>query len=106
MIVLLALAAMTPVAGSYDAQGSCPGQAAYRGTVSLVGAGPVYAYTEVVANDTFHGTAIERDGVIAVSFSAPSFTGVINARRSDTGWDGLWSATDGAVACRETWTRR
>jgi hypothetical protein len=106
LTIAMALAAAGGVAGAYDAQGSCPGQPAYHGTISLVGAGPVYAYTEVIGSDTFRGVAIERDGVIAVAFSSAKFNGVVNMRRAANGWEGLWSGMDGTAACRESWIRR
>lgn len=98
--------AQAQVAGTYRAEGRCPGQARpYIGLVRITGAGPVYQWSERIGSgQEFRGVLIVRGDTLSVGFTG-DFRGVLQATRTRGGWDGVWSGADGDALCRETWVR-
>lgn len=100
------LAAHAQVAGTYRAQGRCPGQVnPYVGLVTITGTGPVYRWSERIGSgQEFRGVLIVQGNTLSVGFIG-DFRGVLQATRTRSGWDGVWSGADGDALCRETWVR-
>ncbi len=100
------VAAQAQVAGTYDAEGQCPGQAnPYVGRVTITGTGPVYRWSERIGSgQAFQGVLIAQGDTLSVGFIG-DFRGVLQATRTRSGWDGVWSGADGDALCRETWVR-
>lgn len=100
------VAAQAQVAGAYSAQGRCPGQAgSYVGHVTITGSGPVYRWSERIGSgQEFRGVLIVQGNTLSVGFTG-DFRGVLQATRTRSGWDGVWSGADGNALCRETWVR-
>ncbi len=110
---LLAAAAIVPAAaqaqtaGTYRAQGSCPGQPKpYVGLVTISGNGPVYRWSERIGSgQTFEGVLVVQGDTLSVGFTG-EFRGVLQATRTRNGWEGVWAgAAPNAAMCREVWVR-
>lgn len=98
--------AQAQVAGTYRAQGRCPGQAnPYVGLVRITGSGPSYTWSERIGSgQEFRGVLIVQGDTLSVGFIG-DFRGVLQATRTRSGWEGVWSGADGGALCRETWVR-
>lgn len=104
--IILPAAAQAQTAGTYRAQGNCPGQPRpYVGLVTISGAGPTYRWSERIGSgQTFEGVLIVRGDTLSVGFTG-EFRGVLQATRTRTGWDGVWSGVNGGALCHEVWVR-
>ena len=97
-----ALAAGRVVAGSYAVARSCPGgQVAYRGTLSVRPNRMLYSRSREIAGETFYGTAIEQDGRLAIAYASAGSNGIMQVRRTPSGWEGVWSMYQSNAVCSE-----
>ena len=94
------------IAGDYVAEGSCPApNSAYRGTLTVQGAGLFHTLTWRVGDDTIVGRAFEHDGRLAAEFRfASGESGLMQMVRVGNNWRGTWSVYGTEVICTETWT--
>lgn len=100
------VAAQAQVAGTYRAEGRCPGQGrSYVGLVTITGNGPVYDWSERIGSgQVFRGVLIVQADTLSVGFIG-DFRGVLQATRTRNGWDGVWSSAEGGALCHEVWVR-
>lgn len=110
--LVIGLAAFVPTAqadgieGIYSADGTNPGTGdPYSGTAEITRTGDTYWVEWTIGKQTFGGTGIYRDGILAVSY-AGEFSGIVVYRMHASGGDGLWAVQNAPNVGTETLRRR
>jgi hypothetical protein len=93
--------------GRYRVLGSNPGNGAkYSGTVSVERTGDTFRVTWDIGNQTYVGTGIGNDEGFAVAYRSGRQTGIAIYSARGSGWEGVWTYSDGRTVGGEAWTRR
>jgi hypothetical protein len=75
--------------------------------VSVTKTGDTYKVVWKIGDDTYVGTAIGNDKVLAVSYKSGANTGLaLYGELGDDSWDGVWTYASGTTIGAEVWTRK
>jgi hypothetical protein len=94
--------------GTYDAEGSCPGQnGVYRGIVTVTKPDALYAVRwQLTSGQVSTAKALEQDGRLAIAYELDGSGGVMMMRPTATGYAGSWAMFRATSLCTERWQRR
>ncbi|MDY8110516.1 hypothetical protein U0C82_15345 [Fulvimarina sp. 2208YS6-2-32] len=103
--LMLATPTLADPSGVYAVSGYNPDGSSYEGEVLVSRVGDTFALSYTIGDDTFTGTALGDDEVLAVGYtSGNDDVGVALMVESENGFEGVWTFLGSKTMAVETWT--